>query len=130
MQGKPAERSHKMELQEMTAEQIAVYNYLISQVGYTAEEATETIERHEYTVFESISNTVEYWSRVEGWSIPDGYTLDPVEMWLGNLEHDHDLLDKQPKQDLRYLDNESRAEYMHQLEYCLHESRIIYLYNQ
>lgn len=119
-----------MELQEMTAEQTAVYNYLISQVDYTAEEATETIERGEYSVFENIENALEYWADVEGFEIPAGYTADVTEMWLGNLEHDHDLLDKQPKQDLRYSDNESRAEYMHQLENCLHESRIIYLYNQ
>lgn len=119
-----------MELQEMTAEQTAVYNYLTSRVSYTAEEATETIERGEYTVFENIGNAVEYWSRVEGFEIPEGYTLDVVEMWLGNLEHDHDLLDQSPALGLRYDDNESRAEYMHQLENCLHESRIIYLYNQ
>lgn len=119
-----------MKLQEMTVEHTDVYNYLISQVNYTAERATETIERGEYTIFDNIGSALEYWADVEGFEIPAGYTADVTEMWLGNLEHDHDLLDKQPKQDLRYLDNESRAEYMHQLETCLHESRIIYLYNQ
>lgn len=119
-----------MKLQEMTVEQTDVYNYLISQVNYTAERATETIERGEYVVFENIRSAVEYWSQVESFTIPEGYVLDPVEMWLGNLEHDHDLLDQSPALGLRYNDNESRAEYMHQLENCLHESRIIYLYNQ
>ena len=119
-----------MELQQMTAEQTDVYNYLISQVDYTAEEATGTIERGEYAVFNNIADAAEYWSRVEGWEIPEGYALDPLEMWLGNLEHDHDLLDKSPALGLRYTDNETRAEYMRQLENCLNESRIIYLYNQ
>ena len=114
----------------MTAEQLAVYNYLTSEASYTNEHAKETIERVEYTVFNNIADAVEYWSRVEGYEIPEGYTLDPLEMWLGNLEHDHDLLDKSPALGLRYTDNETRAEYMHQLEQCLNESRIIYIYNQ
>ena len=119
-----------MEMQQMTAEQSAVYNYLTNEVSYTSEEATETIERGEYAVFNNIVDAVEYWSRVEGYDIPEGYTLDVCEMWLGNLEHDHDMLDKSPALGLRYNDNETRAEYMHQLEMFLHESRIIYLYNQ
>ena len=119
-----------MKLQEMTAEQTDVYNYLTSRVSYTAEEAMETIERGEYSVFENIENAMEYWANVEGFEIPEGYMADITEMWCGNLEHDHDFLDKQPNQGLRFSDNESRAEYMGELENCLHESRIIYLYNQ
>lgn len=114
----------------MTTEQTAVYNYLINQADYTADEATETIERCEYSIFNNIVDAAEYWSRVEGYEIPEGYTLYPIEMWLGNLEHDHDLLDKSPALGLRYNDNETRAEYMNQLENCLYESRIIYLHNQ
>ena len=117
-------------IEGMTAEQAAVYNYLTNKVSYTHGEALQTIERGEYTVFENIGNAVEYWSRVEGFEIPDGYDWNAVEMWLGNYEHDHDLLDKSPALGLRYSDNKTRAEYMHQLENCLHESRIIYLYNQ
>ena len=113
-----------------SAEQTDVYNYLLSRVSYTPKEATETIERGEYTVFENIESALEYWSMVEGFEIPEGYTADIINMWLGNLEHDHDLLDKSPALELRYSDNVTRAEYMHQLENCLHESRIIYLYNQ
>ena len=114
----------------MTAEQSAVYSYLINQVDYTNEEAIETIERGNYAIFNNIADAVKHWSKVEGFEIPEGYNLNPVEIWLGNYEHDHDLLDKSPSLGLRYYDNESRAEYMHQLEQCLCESRIIYLYNQ
>lgn len=117
-------------IEGMTAEQAAVYNYLTNKASYTHNEALQTIERGEYNVFENIGGAVEHWSRVEGWEIPEGYTLDVVEMWMGNLEHDHDLLDKSPALGLRFTDNETRAEYMHQLENCLNESRIIYLYNQ
>ena len=117
-------------IEGMTAEQAAIYNYLTNNASYTHGEALQTIERGEYTVFENIGSAVEYWSRVEGYDIPEGYMLDVCEMWLGNLEHDHDMLDKSPALGLRYNDDETRAEYMHQLEQCLHESRIIYLYNQ
>lgn len=108
-----------------TEEEKTVYSYLISQFDYTTEQAEKKVLEKGYIVFENIQAVTEHWEKVGRCKTPEELKNNPIELWELDYEDEHDFLDVRPVEKFRYAEN--RQLWFDSLEYCLNNSRIIYL---
>lgn len=108
-----------------TEEQKTVYEYLIERFSYTEEQAEKKVLENGYIVFEDIQSVTKHWETTRGYKTPEDLTNNPIELWELDYEDEHDFLDMRPLNEYKYTENHQL--WLDSLEYCLNNSRIIYL---
>lgn len=108
-----------------TEEQKTVYEYLITRFDYTKEQAEKKVSENGYIVFENIKAVTKHWEKVGRCKTPEELVNNPIELWELDYEDEHDFLDMRPLDEYKYTEN--RQLWLDSLEYCLNNSRIIYL---